>query len=470
MRRLLTLCMYAAICGSAVAQESPRLVVGITIDQLRTDFLESFSALYGENGFKRLFRNGQVYKNVKYPFKHISKASAAATIVSGTSPYTHGIVADGWINRKNLQFENCVEDRAVAGYNTQVGSSPNKLLVSTIGDEIKLATEGKGLVYSIATDRLISVLSAGHAADWALWIDEKTGNWAGSKYYGERPPYWVSPLEFEERTLIEKGSNNARVTRAANYCITSGTCGADHITDFLSLSYDAGGTVNANIDNIRQTYIELDMEIANLLQTIERSVGIDKTLIYLTSTGYNESPTLLQTINHRIPTQEFSMSRCMALLNMYLVALHGKGNYVEAYFDNHIYIDNKLLEEKKLKVQDVLQECENFLYQFDGIQEVYTSTRLLQGAWSPQQNYIRNGYNRKHSGDIIIEIAPGCTVEDSGNGKIKVWRTSWVDFPLFFFGYKLEAKQETTPKSIEYIAPTVARYARIRAPNGCEER
>jgi len=462
--------MYAAICGIAVAQESPQLVVGITIDQLRTDFLESFSELYGDDGFKRLLQNGQVYKNVKYPFRHISKASAAASIVSGTLPYTHGIIADEWINRKTLLKEKCVEDRSIPGYNTQEGASPNNLLVSTIGDEIKLATEGKGLVYSIATDRLISVLSAGHAADWALWIDENSGNWAGSKYYGERPPYWVSPLEFEERGLTDKGSKNARVTRAASYCITSGTCGADHITDFLSLSYDAGETEIANIDKIRQTYIELDMEIAKLLQTIERSVGIDKTLIYLTSTGYAESPTLLQTINYRIPTQEFNMSRCMALLNMYMVALHGNGNYVEAYFDNQIYLDKKLLEQKKLRWQDVLLECEDFLYQFDGIQEVYTSNQLMQGAWSPRQSYIRNGFNRKHSGDIIIEIAPGCTLEESDNGKTKVWRTSWIDFPLIIYGYKLEAKQEITPKSIEYIAPTVARYARIRAPNGCDEK
>ena len=469
MRRLFSLCMYAALCSIAVAQESPQLVVGITIDQLRSDFLESFSALYGEDGFKHLLQNGQIYRNVSYPFCPISKASATATIVTGTSPYTHGIIADRWINRNNLQTEICVDDKNVAGYNTSRGSSPNNLFVSTIGDEIKLATGGKGLVYSIATDRLISVIAAGHAADWALWIDEDNDCWAGSKYYGERPPYWVNPLEYEERSMTDKGSANARITRAANYCISSGACGADHITDFLSLGYSLAENPNDNIDKIREKYVELDTEIAKLLQTIERSVGIDKTIIYLTSTGYAEHPTLLQTMNYRIPTMEFNLSRCVALLNMYLAAIHGNGNYVEAYIDNQLYIDKKLLEQKKIKVQDILQECEDFLYQFDVIKEVYTSSRLLQGAWSPQTSLIRNGFNKKHSGDIIIEIAPGSSYAD-GQGNSKVWRNSWVYFPIIFYGNNIEAKEDNTPISIEYIAPTVARNVRIRAPNGCVEK
>ena len=469
MNRLFSLCIYAALCSSvAMAQESPRLVVGITIDQLRGDMLESFSALYGEDGLKRLLKDGQVYRNAKFPMRDINKAAAAATIVTGTVPYTHGIVGDEWVDRKTLQTVSAVDDNTVGGVNTRNGSSAKNLQVSTLGDEVKIATEGKGLVYSIGADRLISVLSAGHAADWAMWIDEGTGNWAGTKYYGERAPYWVSPLEFEERNLSDKGSINARVTKAAKYCITSGACGADHITDFMALNYSVAETANAGIDKIRQNYVNLDMEIAKLLETIERSVGIDKTLIYLTSTGYEDAPTLLQSISYKLPTQEFSMNRCVALLNMYLVALHGKGNYIENHLGNQIYIDKKLLEQRKLKTADILQECEDFLYQFDGVKEVYTSTRLMQGAWSPELSQVRNSFNIRHSGDIVIEIMPGCSLADDGKSDAKVWRPSWVNFPVIYYGYGIEAKQEYETLSAVEIAPTVARHARIRAPNGIE--
>jgi len=462
--------MYAAMCSLAVAQESPRLVVGITIDQLRTDFLESFSALYGEGGFKKLLQEGQVYRNARYPFQRISKSAAAATIVSGTAPYSHGIIADEWMNRSTLQTETCVDDKSVKGVSTSRGSSPKNLLVSTLGDELKIATEGKGLVYSIATDRMLSVLSAGHAADWALWINPDNSRWAGSTYYADRAPYWISPLEYEENGLSYPGRENARVTRAATYAMTSGTCGADHIPDLITLSYSLGNVSTSTTDQIREAYVNLDMQIQNLLETIDKSVGIDKTLIYLTSTGYEDAPTLTQSVSYRIPNQEFSMERCMALLNMYLVALHGKGNYVEAHFADQIYLDKKLIEEKRLKLNDVMNECADFLYQFDGIKEVYTSTRLLQGAWSPQLELVRNGYNQKHSGDIVIEVAPGCTLADQNQNNSKVWRTSWIDFPIIFYGYNLEAKQEYSSASVEIIAPTVARYIRIRAPNGCEKR
>ncbi len=470
MKRLFSLCIYAALFSSvAMAQETPRLVVGITIDQLRGDYLESFAALYGEDGLKRLMRDGLVYRNAKYPFRHINKSAASTTVVTGTVPYTHGIVSDEWVNRKTLQTETCVDDKNFSGVNTRMGASAANVLVSTIGDELKIATEGKGFVYSIGTDRLISVLSAGHAADWAMWIDKENGRWAGTKYYGDRAPYWVNPLEYEERMLSDRGSNNARVTRAARFCLTSGACGADHITDFVALNYSVAETTNAGIDRIRENYVALDMEIAKLLEVIERSVGIDKTLIYLTSTGYEDAPTLLQTISYKLPTQEFSMNRCVALLNMYLVALHGKGNYIETHLDNQLYLDKKLLEQKHLKFSDVLQECEDFLYQFDGVKEVYTSTRLLQGAWSPGLSIVRNGFNIRHSGDILIEIIPGCSLADDSKSGAKVWRPAWVNFPIIYYGYNFEAKQVYDPVSTEQIAPTIASHARIRAPNGIDE-
>lgn len=470
MRRLLSLFAYAAVCSIAVAQEAPRLIVGITIDQLRTDFLESFVSLYGENGLKKLLNEGVIYKDVEYPFKNIDRASASASIVSGTTPYYHGITGVEWLNRKTLLTETCVDDKDAEGVNTNKGASARNLTVSTIGDELKLATEGKGLVYSIGTDKVMTVLSAGHAADWAMWIDGENGNWAGSRYYASSAPYWVSPLTYEENRLVEKPNKNARVTKAATYCLTSGVCGADHVTDFLALNYSLTETSGSSIDRIREAYVNLDMEIEKLLTAIDSSASLRNTLIYFTSTGYEDSPALSQVSSYKIPVQEVSMNRCTALLNMYLVALHGKGNYIEAYFGNNIYLDHKLLEQKKLKASDILTECENFLYQFEGIKEVYTSTRLLQGAWSPELNFVRNGFNTKHCGDIIVDVAPGCTLTDENKGKTTVSRAAWVDFPVILFGYGLEAKQVSTPITVEYIAPTVARYARIRAPNGSSRK
>ena len=86
-----------------------RLVVGLTIDQLRTDYIEAFSALYGERGFKRLWKEGRIYRNAEYDFINVDKSSAVAAIYSGTTPYTNGIVGDNWMDRSTLRVLNCVD-------------------------------------------------------------------------------------------------------------------------------------------------------------------------------------------------------------------------------------------------------------------------------------------------------------------------------------------------------------------------
>ena len=95
--------------------KSPKLYINITVDQLRTDFLYEFSGLYGEDGFKRLLGGGKVYPNAYYAFENIDRASAVATLATGTSPYVNGIVGERWLDRSSLRIVNCVEDHKYQG-------------------------------------------------------------------------------------------------------------------------------------------------------------------------------------------------------------------------------------------------------------------------------------------------------------------------------------------------------------------
>ena len=142
----------------------PRLVVGLTIDQLRTDYIEAFSALYGERGFKRLWKEGRIYRNAEYDFINVDKSSAVAAIYSGTTPYTNGIVGDNWMDRSTLRVLNCVDDADFMGIYTSESTSPQKMKVSTLTDELIIATQGVAEVYSIAPTREMAVLAAGHAS------------------------------------------------------------------------------------------------------------------------------------------------------------------------------------------------------------------------------------------------------------------------------------------------------------------
>lgn len=105
--RILTSLIAAFVITSLQAQTTPavpRLVVGLTIDQLRSDYIEAFSALYGERGFKRLMREGRVYCNAEYDFINIDRSSAVASIYTGTTPCYNGVVGNRWMDRASLRI------------------------------------------------------------------------------------------------------------------------------------------------------------------------------------------------------------------------------------------------------------------------------------------------------------------------------------------------------------------------------
>ncbi len=512
-KQILTTFFASIAMAGTMAQTTsvPRLVVGISIDQLRSDYLNAFMPLYGEGGFKLLLEKGQVYSNVQYQHTPIDRASAIASIVTGTVPYNHGIIAEEWMNRTELHTNYCVDDRDYKGVETTDCSSPKNLLVSTIGDELKAATKGKALVYSVAPYREAAILAAGHAADWAMWIDNQSGKWAGTTYYGPTPSWFRyvdssfitdkltstpwKPLNASTgtynyyltttqksfshnfsgdsrfRVFKKSGLVNEEVTKAARYCLVNGNAGLDEVTDFLSICYYAGDfqtdNGNATSTELQDTYKRLDNEIASLLEKIDQLVGLDKTLIFVTSTGYDDVENTGELAKYRIPTGDFNINRCAMLLNMYLCAMYGNERYVESYFGNQLYLNHKLLEKKQLKLAEVQEHCEDFLFQFSGVRDVFTSHRITQGAWTPGISTIRNGFNPKCSGDIIVQVSPGWNLVNEDRSTKKMQRDSFFEFPLIFFGYTIQPQKVATPVTVDCIAPTVAHHIRIRAPNAC---
>lgn len=183
--RLLTSLLAVIALSGLQAQEVPavpKLVVGLTIDQLRMDYVEAFSAMYGERGFKRLWKEGRIYRNAEYNFVDVDKASAVTTIYTGANPYVSGIVGEAWMDRATLQVINCVDDTNFMGIYTSESTSPARLKVSNLSDELTIATQGVAEVYSIAPTREMAVLSAGHASKGAFWINDDTGKWSGSSW------------------------------------------------------------------------------------------------------------------------------------------------------------------------------------------------------------------------------------------------------------------------------------------------
>lgn len=517
MKKGLITSILALTFGSLQAQPLPvlpRLVVMLTVDQLRTDYLEEFEPLYGEKGFRRLMREGKVYCQAEMPFANADRASAIATLHTGSTPSIHGIISENWLDAQTLRPVNCVADPAFMGNYTDESTSPSKLLVSTLADELRIATSNRSIVYAIAPTREAAILSAGHAGNGAFWLNQKTGKWCSTTYF-ENFPWWMenfnendapdkhlkgtiwTPIYPRERynclpgnlpepfkyDLINEGVHkyrrltttpyiNDEINRLVEELLEKSEMGRDSVPDFLALTYYAGifhpyPTLSQNME-IEDTYIRTDRSIASLLELLERKVGLHNVLFCLASTG-NTEPQTTDANLYRIPSGEFYLNRCATLLNMFLMASYGEGQYVEAYYNQQIYLNHKLIESKHLDFKEILEKAEEFLVQFSGVNEVYSAHRLLLGAWSPKADRIRKSYHRLRSGDLLIEVLPGWTIMHENGSEHYNVRTATTPSPFIILSPSIRPETVRIPVSAARIAPTVAGALRIRAPNACTE-
>ena len=505
------LCVPAATAAQNV--DVPKVVVSIVVDQLRSDYLEKYAHLYSDDGFKKLFAEGRVYTNGY--FSHISpdRSSGTASVYTGTTPYYHGITGNRFLQRKSLRVVSVVDDDAHVGINTFETASPANLLVTTLADELKIATQGHAYVCSVAPERDMAVLAGGHAPNAVLWLSEDCAQWASSAFY-DGMPAWVNAYNRREGTRFDwddmawepyyatgvysysvydgipnefhytfrKGDAEAvrryktsalindEVTMLAKTCVAGAMFGRNKTTDLLCIGYYAGNYEHSpeweRSIELQDIYCRLDRNIAELINAVEEKVGKGNALFVITSTGYADA--------HRpdsklfaLPAGELKMDRCCALLNIYLGALYGKDNYVEGSYLNEIYLNQALVEKRQMKMTELLDRCTEFLCQIAGVKRVHASLDLLSGGADAE---VRGSYNADRSGDLILEVAPGWTLVDERWNEHRYYNRTHVPVPILFYGGGFDAQLSRTPVAVESIAPTIAHILRISAPNACDTR
>src|ERR1700751_5108285 len=136
----------ALIISASLFAQQPKLVVGIVVDQMRYDYLYRFSNNYGQGGFKRLLNEGFLCKNAQYNYVPTYTGPGHASIYTGTTPAIHGIAANEWFDKKTKKEIYCTQDKSVTpiGSSSDAGlMSPRNLEATTIGDEIKIASNNK---------------------------------------------------------------------------------------------------------------------------------------------------------------------------------------------------------------------------------------------------------------------------------------------------------------------------------------
>ena len=501
-------CLIALLCcaSSLFAQKenkAPKLYVSIVVDQLRTDFLYEFEGLYCDGGFKRLLSSGKVYENVYYAFDNIDRATAVSTLSTGTNPYVSGIVAERWLDRKSLRVVNCVEDKNCKGVYSNEALSPASLKSITITDEIKRATRGNAIVCSIAPDGDAAVLAGGHAADIVLWKNNMAGYWSSSSYYGLYPSWaadmnkkvqgkprkWTPLFKTSEyNNFGEKAPSafsysfdgkknvitykttaciNDEVNEMAFAFLENSDAGKGDVVDCLALTYYAGNYDGAPMSHrpieVQDMYARLDRNLAALFDELDKRIGLENVVVSLSSTGY-VMENGEENSSYRLPSGTLYSERIQALLNVYLSAKFGKGDYIEGVYGTQLFLDNKLIERMELDKMTVVSQAVEFLKSLDGVEDVFTIYRL-GGMLSPELQFAKNGYNPVGSGDLWLRLMPGWRlVEDELLVSRQVYRSP-VMFPVVIYGAGVEHSvvDKLTPANI--MATEMARVLRVRRPN-----
>lgn len=505
----------AALSGQNQSGEVPKLVVGITIDQLRGDYLEMFRSTFGENGFNRLLNNGLVYSNVNYNFPNLDKASTITTIYTGANPSYHGITSENkYIVNDNREISSFTDNNFLGNF-TNEKVSPLPIRVSTIADELNIASGGQSDIFAFAPDASQSLASGGHAASGAYWIEDENAKWATTTFYKTRQPvidqhnrsqqsltYTINSTSWRPAIAIEnydafpytknrynfqhfftnnKKDNvrkfkespfiNKEVNDMAIKILETSSLGSRMNPDFIAVTFYAGNFSDALDKNysveIQDTYYRLDLELAKLLDKIDEVVGLQNTLIFVAPTGYyNEQ----EIIPEGMVTSggDFYPDRSQAILNMYLMAIYGRDQWIKKFYNNQFFLDRKLIEDKKIDLTEFQQKAAEFLVQSAGIQDVMTSSQMLHGSYNQTVQFFRNGYYEGVSGDLFLELQPGWEVKDESSDNQTKIRNNAVTAPVIFFGSDIEPQKIYRTIEATEIAPSVSYRLRIRAPNAAQ--
>lgn len=515
VNKLITSVIFSLVAFSALSQDNsgrPTLVVGITIDQLRNDYIELLQSHFRENGFKRLMNNGVYFENASFDISQLDKISATALIYSGTTPNVNGIVGSTVYDHKANKAIPIYLDSKYIGNSTDETYSPMALKVSTISDEIRMDNNGIGYVFSIAPDAQQAITMAGHAANGAFWINDKNGKWSSSTFYKDFPGVFIKgnfnkslaqridtmswtpimgiekyhdlplhrtfyPFKYtfhgEDKYKKFKSSAliNTEVTSVALSCIDELRLGRRATIDMLNISYTVAPYPYA-IDSddrieIQDQYIRLDQELSRLFTSIDKAVG-KNALIFVVSTGYFDNLYATEP-RFNIPTGEFSSKKAISLLNMYLMAIYGNGNWVNGYFNEQIYLNTALAKEKNISIEELRIKSGDFLRRMSGVNGAYTFDEILNNSNNTELIKLNKSINKQNAGDIYLNIAPGWTIVDDFNNKNvpskKQVRYNSITTPMFIVAPDIKAQRITYPVNVSTLAPTVTSILRIRSPN-----
>ncbi|MBJ2175444.1 alkaline phosphatase family protein [Aureibaculum sp. A20] len=513
---------------TAIEMQRPKLVVGIVVDQMRYDYLTRFYNRYGNDGFKRIIDGGFSCENGHYNYIPTYTAVGHTSIYTGTTPSYHGIIGNNWYDKFAKKSIYCVDDGDYKSVGADDGGrkSPRRMLVTTIGDELKMAQNKRGKVIGLSIKDRSAILPAGHAADGSYWFQgEKEGKFITSSYYMDKLPKWVQEFnkngnakkylnstwntlydintytesiaddnKFEglfkgkktptfpyDLKKLKRNNGNYDLLKAVPYgntivkdfaeaAIVGENLGqTQNVTDFLAVSFSStdyvGHKFGVDSKEIEDTYLRLDKELASFFKFLDEKVGKGNYTLFLTADhAAVQVPSYLKTL--KIPSGYFDNKNFKKKANAFLLEKYKSDDLIEDISNFQIFLNKSKIKELKLEANEVAQSLADEVINYKGISRAVTARTMQTTNFTEGiMHFLQNGYNQKFSGDVLLVPNPA-TISYSKTGSTHGSGYNYdTHVPIIFYGKGIKQGSSKSLVNITDIAPTMSSLLEITFPN-----
>lgn len=480
----------------------PKLVVILVIDQFRGDYLERYRDQFGEGGYRLFLDHGANFTDCYYNHANTSTAPGHAALLTGAYPVGNGILANEWWDAKKQRLVTSVEDdstQLVGEPGNSAGASPHNLLADTLGDELKLATQGKSRVFGISIKDRAAILPAGFSGS-AYWVDQKTGAWVTSTYYRSELPRWAQ--DFNDSKRAEKYLNQEwkdsqgnvlrtiRPDKNGNFfgavtatplandyefdfareLITYEKLGAGPATDLLVISLSAndilGHQVGPDAPELQAMILATDRQLAGFFDFLGKEIGLANVWIGF-SADHGVAPVRATATRLHIPNQIIETDDLAKKLNADLSAKLSPGKPAKYVFDADMqlaWINPDAFTALKMKEADAEQAVGEALKRY-GFRGYYTKAQLARGDVPKTHEAVKylNNYS-PYGGWYVLAVPPAYVMggeEGADHGSPYSYD---AHVPLAFYGLPFQPGTYRTHAEPIDLAPTLASLLGINYP------
>jgi len=484
----------------------PKLIVVIVIDQFRGDYLERYRNQFGDGGFRLLLDHGAYFSNCNYNYANTRTAPGHATLFTGAYSNGHGIVGNEWWQPSKKRMVTSVEDdntKLVGAAGDKAGASPHNLLADTLGDELKLATQGKARVFAVSLKDRASVLPGGFAADAAYWIEPQSGVWVTSTYYRNDLPQWVRDFnstrleKYWDREWKDAQGTVLRSTahrkskdssEAGFYEVIGPTSFANEYelefakelmahenvgrgpaTDLLSVSLSPndilGHQVGPDSPEMQQMALDLDRELADFFAFLGHQIGLANVWIALSADhGVSSLPDAVKKL--RIPAANLDSKKLEAQLNSAVTtkfsaghaAAYVKLDYPMAWLDQDAFAAAHVREhDAEVAVGEAMKQA--------GLRAYYTKSQLADGEVpnTPLGRKYVNSYSPEGSWFVMGVSDIYAVGSSKGTDHASPYNYD-THVPLVFYGLPFQPAIYRTNSEPVDLAATLASLLGVNAP------